>query len=98
VYSSVTVGGCAGKASRASHVEVHIRDAKRGDLVVELVAPNRSVRRLKVAKSSDGARGLDAVYTVNLGSFNRNGLWRLRISDRYRRGSAGYLDAWTLTL
>ncbi|MER7005838.1 S8 family serine peptidase [Dactylosporangium sp. NPDC000555] len=95
--TAVTVTGCAGKASRAARVEVHVVHPKRGDLVVELIAPNGSAKRLKAANRRDRAANLDAVYTVNLANRQRTGVWKLRVRDAYQ-GGAGYLDAWTITL
>ncbi|GAA0742881.1 S8 family peptidase [Dactylosporangium roseum] len=95
--SPVVVSGCPGKASRATRVEVHVVHPKRGDLVVELIAPNGSVKRLKGASKKDKAANLDAVYTVNMSSRQKNGAWKLRVRDSYK-GAAGRLDSWTLTV
>ncbi|GAA3255356.1 S8 family serine peptidase [Dactylosporangium siamense] len=97
VTTSVVVSGCAGKASSKARVEVHVVHAKRGDLVVELIAPNGSVKRLKAASTKDKAKNLDAAYTVNLSSRLKNGTWKLRVRDSYK-GNTGYLDSWTLTV
>ncbi|WP_238010321.1 S8 family serine peptidase [Dactylosporangium sp. AC04546] len=95
--SAVAVTGCAGRAARATRVEVHVVTAKRGDLVVELIAPGGSVKRLKAANKRDKAANLNAVYTVNMSSKNKNGTWKLRVRDTVK-GGAGYLDSWTLTV
>ncbi|WP_432978857.1 S8 family serine peptidase [Dactylosporangium sp. CA-233914] len=97
VVSAVAVTACAGKASRAAKVEVHVAYPKRGDLTVELIAPNGSVKRLKSANKRDKAVNLNAVYTVNLSKYNRNGVWKIRVRDT-ARGGAGTLDSWTLTV
>ncbi|MGI5181200.1 S8 family serine peptidase [Dactylosporangium sp. CA-152071] len=97
VTTAVVVSGCAGKASAKARVEVHVVHAKRGDLVVELIAPNGSVKRLKAANSKDKAKNLDAAYTVNLSSRLKNGTWKLRVRDSYK-GNTGYLNSWTLTV
>ncbi|MDG6108047.1 S8 family peptidase [Dactylosporangium aurantiacum] len=97
VTTAVVVSGCAGRASAKARVEVHVVHAKKGDLVVELIAPNGSVKRLKAASSKDRARNLNATYTVNLGSRPKNGTWKLRVRDSYK-GNVGYLDSWTLTV
>ncbi|GGM27572.1 S8 family serine peptidase [Dactylosporangium sucinum] len=95
--SVVAVTGCAGKASRATRVEVHVVHPKRGDLVVELVGPGGTVKRLKAANKRDKAANLNAVYTVNVSTKNKNGTWKLRVRDTVK-GGAGYLDSWTLTV
>ncbi|MEV4515124.1 S8 family serine peptidase [Dactylosporangium sp. NPDC049525] len=97
VTTAVVVSGCAGKASSKARVEVHVVHAKKGDLVVELIAPNGSVKRLKAASSKDKAKNLNAAYTVNLSSRLKNGTWKLRVRDSYK-GNTGYLDSWTLTV
>ena len=97
VTTAVTVSGCAGKASSKARVEVHVVHAKKGDLVVELIAPNGSVKRLKAASTKDKAKNLDAAYTVNLSNRMKNGTWRLRVRDSYK-GNTGHLDSWTLTV
>jgi subtilisin-like proprotein convertase family protein len=91
------VGGCSGRTSRDTLVEVHIRGGRRGDYTIDLIAPNGRTQRLKNSSSRDNAGGLDAVYHANMSSANRNGRWRLRIRDLTRRNS-GVLDSWTLTL
>jgi subtilisin family serine protease len=95
--STVWIGGCSGRASAATRVEVHIAHQRRGDLVVELVAPNGSVKRLKAANKRDAGRNVDAVYVVNMASKNRNGAWKLRVRDSYK-GNTGYIDSWTITV
>jgi hypothetical protein len=95
--SAVAVTACAGKASRAAKVEVHVAYPKRGDLTVELIAPNGSVKKLKSADKRDKAANINAVYTVNLGKYNRNGVWKLRVRDT-AKGGAGVLSSWVLTV
>ena len=91
VYGTIAVGGCAGRASRSTRVEAHIRGGRRGDYAVYLIAPNGRTQRLKNSSPRD------AVYWTNMSPVNRSGRWRLRITDQYRR-NVGVLDSWTLTL
>jgi subtilisin family serine protease len=95
--SAVTVAGCGGKASRSTAVVVHIVHAHRGDLQIDLIAPNGSAKRLKSASKRDGGRNVDVRYVVNESSRNKNGTWRLRVKDTIK-GSTGYIDSWTLTV
>jgi subtilisin-like proprotein convertase family protein len=95
--SSRTVTGCAGKASSASSVVVHVKDRYRGSLVVTLIAPNGAKHVLKRAKKSDHAANLAATYKVNLAKATRNGKWTLRVRDTYGR-NAGRLTSWRLRL
>jgi subtilisin family serine protease len=96
VNSSVWIANCGGRASRAGTVEVHIRGGKRGDYAIDLIGPGNRTFPLKRANAGDNARGLDALYRVNLARANRDGGWRLRVRDT-RRGNTGTLDSWTLT-
>jgi subtilisin family serine protease len=95
--SAVTVSGCAGKAARSTQVVVHIVHPHRGDLQVDLIAPNGSVTRLKSANKRDAGRNVDIRYIVNESARTRNGTWRLRVKDTISR-NAGYVDSWTLTV
>jgi serine protease len=69
----------------------------RGDLALDLVAPDATVTKLKAAAATDHARNLDATYDVNVSSKLRNGVWKLRVRDAVK-GNAGVLVSWTLTL
>jgi subtilisin family serine protease len=95
VTSSITVSGCAGAASASSTVAVDIRHTYRGDLVIDLIAPDGSSYRLKNSSTSDSADNVIATYTVNLSSEQANGTWRLSVRDTYR-ADTGYINSWTL--
>jgi len=95
--STVSVAGCPGRASRSTRIEVHIVHAKRGDLAIELIAPNGSIKRLKSANKRDRGANVHAVYWANMSARNRNGVWKLRVRDSYK-GNTGYIDSWTLTV
>ena len=69
----------------------------RGDLVIDLVAPDGSSYRLKNSSILDGADNVVTTYTVNLSSEQANGTWRLQVRDVYR-SDTGYINSWTLTL
>jgi subtilisin-like proprotein convertase family protein len=97
VTSSITIGGCARSASAASTVAVDITHTWRGDLVVDLLAPDGTAYRLKNSSSSDSADNVRTTYTANLSSEAANGAWRLQARDVYRQDT-GYLNSWTLTV
>ncbi|MGH3734268.1 MAG: S8 family serine peptidase [Micromonosporaceae bacterium] len=97
VSSSITIGSCNRAASSSSKVEVHIEHTWRGDLIVDLVAPDGSAYRLKSNNYWDSADDVHATYTVNLSSEAANGTWRLRVRDVYSYDT-GYIDSWTLTV
>ncbi|MGC4764951.1 S8 family peptidase [Micromonospora sp. DT46] len=97
VSSSIVIAGCARNASAASTVAVNIAHTYRGDVVIDLVAPDGSTYRLKNSSIFDGADNINATYTANLSSEAANGTWQLRVRDVYS-GDTGYLNTWTLTL
>ncbi|HCT77737.1 MAG TPA: serine protease [Micromonosporaceae bacterium] len=97
VSSSITISGCPGNAKATSTVEVHILHLNRGDVTIDLIAPDGSVYRLK-RRSNDTGDNIDTTYTVNLSSEVANGAWILRVRDRRANGIAGTLDSWTLSV
>ena len=97
VTSSITISGCNRNASSASTVAVNIVHTYRGDLVIDLLAPDGTSYRLKNSSIFDSAPNVNATYTVNLSSKAANGTWRLQVRDVYA-GDTGYINTWTLTL
>ncbi|QIQ03253.1 M28 family peptidase [Streptomyces liangshanensis] len=96
VTSPLTVSGRTGNAPTALKVGVDIKHTWRGDLVVDLVAPDGTAYRLKASSSSDSADNVIATYTVNASSEAANGVWRLRVQD-IASSDTGYIDSWKLT-
>ncbi|WP_408991933.1 M28 family metallopeptidase [Streptomyces sp. 1268] len=96
VTSSVAVTGRTGNAPAALQVGVDIKHTYRGDLVVDLIAPDGSAYRLKNSSSGDSADNVVATYTVNASGEVANGSWKLRVQDVYR-SDTGYIDSWKLT-
>ncbi|SMC57130.1 S8 family peptidase [Lentzea albidocapillata] len=96
VTSTVAFTGCTGTASASSKVEVHIKHTYKGDLVVDLVAPDGSVYNLH-NRAGGSADNIDQIYTVNLSSETRNGTWTLRVRDA-ATADVGTIDTWTLTI
>ncbi|WP_414637929.1 proprotein convertase P-domain-containing protein [Actinophytocola sp.] len=76
---------------------MHITHTYRGDLVIDLVAPDGSSYRLKNSSGSDSADNVNATYTVNAGSEAANGTWKLKVQDVFS-GDVGTLDSWKLTV
>ena len=74
-----------------------IKHTYRGDLKVDLVAPDGTVYALKAASSSDSADNVSTTYTKDLSSEAANGTWGLRVQDLYS-ADTGNIDTWTLTL
>ncbi|MFE0241928.1 M28 family metallopeptidase [Streptomyces sp. NPDC058991] len=96
VNSSITVSGRTGNAPATLKVGVDIKHTWRGDLVVDLVAPDGTAYRLKNSSGSDSADNVIATYTVNASSEPANGTWNLRVQD-VARYDTGYIDSWRLT-
>ncbi|MET0495345.1 MAG: proprotein convertase P-domain-containing protein, partial [Actinoplanes sp.] len=96
VTSTITLS-CARNASSSSTVAVNIVHTYRGDLVVDLVAPDGSSYRLKNSSSSDSADNVNTTYTANLSSEAGTGDWKLSVRDVYSEDT-GYINTWTLTI
>ncbi|WP_069173425.1 M28 family metallopeptidase [Streptomyces griseus] len=96
VTSSVSVTGRTGNAPSALKVGVDIKHTYRGDLVVDLLAPDGSAYRLKNSSGSDSADNVITTYTVDASTETANGTWRLRVQDIAAQDT-GYIDSWQLT-
>ncbi|MBT2506424.1 M28 family peptidase [Streptomyces sp. ISL-98] len=96
VTSSVTISGRTGNAPAALKVGVDIKHTWRGDLVVDLVAPDGTAYRLKNSSSNDSADNVIATYTVDASSEAANGVWKLKVQDIAAQDT-GYIDSWKLT-
>ncbi|MER5965264.1 S8 family serine peptidase [Streptomyces sp. NPDC002057] len=96
VSSSIAVTGRAGNAPAALKVGVDIKHTWRGDLVIDLVAPDGTVRNLKASSSSDSADNVVTTYTVDASSEVANGTWKLQVRD-VASGDTGYINTWSLT-
>jgi len=95
VQTAITVTGCTGKASATSKITVHIKHTDRGDLRIDLIAPDGTDYKMKSSTSGDNVANLDTTYTVNLSTEDRNGTWKLRAKDVFA-GDTGTLTSWTL--
>ncbi|MFD5036700.1 M28 family metallopeptidase [Streptomyces sp. NPDC058378] len=96
VTSPVSVTGRTGNAPSALKVAVDIKHTYRGDLVVDLLAPDGTAYRLKNSSGSDSADNVIATYTVNASSETANGTWKLQVRDVAAQDT-GYIDSWGLT-
>jgi hypothetical protein len=97
VTSTITISGCARNASATSTVAVTIVHTYRGDLVVDLIAPDGTAYRLKNSSTTDSADNVATTYTANLSAETANGAWKLQARDTYR-ADTGYINTWTLTV
>ncbi|RDI19175.1 S8 family peptidase [Lentzea flaviverrucosa] len=95
VTSPITVSGVTGNAPATLKVDVNIVHTYRGDLVVDLVAPDGTAYRLK-SSNSDSADNLVATYTVNASGEVANGTWKLQVKDVAAQ-DVGHINSWKLT-
>ncbi|MDT9689745.1 M4 family metallopeptidase [Streptomyces sp. P9(2023)] len=95
VTSTVNVTGVTGNAPATLKVDVNIVHTYRGDLVVDLVAPDGSVYNLH-NRSGGSADNLVQTYTVNASSEVANGAWKLRVQDTAAIDT-GYINSFKLT-
>ncbi|MTE20485.1 M28 family peptidase [Streptomyces sp. TRM43335] len=93
--SPITVTGVPGNAPADLKVGVDIRHTYRGDLVIDLVAPDGSAYRLKDS-GWDSGDDVITTYTVDASSEPADGTWKLRVQDVHRYDS-GHIGAWSLT-
>ncbi|MFJ4870882.1 M28 family metallopeptidase [Streptomyces sp. NPDC088757] len=95
VTSTVNVTGVTGNAPSNLAVGVDIVHTYRGDLVVDLVAPDGSVYSLS-NRSGGSADNIVQTFTVNASSEVANGAWKLRVQDK-ASADTGYINAFKLT-
>jgi hypothetical protein len=96
VNSAVTISGCNRNASATASIAVNIVHTYKGDLVVDLIAPDGSVYNLhnRTGSSTDN---IITTFTKNLSTEAANGTWTLRVRDA-ATADTGYINTWTLTL
>jgi carboxypeptidase T len=94
VESPITVSGRTGNAPSTLKVNVAIKHTYRGDLQIDVLAPDGTAYRVKNA-GWDSADDVNATYTVDASSETANGTWKLRVADVYS-GDTGYIDSWSL--
>ena len=95
ITSTINVAGRTGNAPTTSKVSVNITHTYRGDLKIDLIAPDASVYALKASSSSDSVDNVVATYTVDLSTEALNGAWKLRVQD-VASGDTGTLNSWNI--
>ena len=95
VSSSIAVSGRTGNAPSNASVSVNIIHPYKGDLKVDLIAPDGSVYNIhnRTGSSGDNVTG---TYTLNLSSEALNGTWKLRAVDA-AAADTGRIDTWSIT-
>ncbi|MDQ3403630.1 MAG: S8 family peptidase [Actinomycetota bacterium] len=97
VTSGITFTGCGGAGSATAQVDVDIKHTYRGDLVIDLIAPDGTAYQLKNSSASDAADNVIATYSANVSAEARDGTWKLSVRDVFR-GDTGKIDGWSLTV
>jgi hypothetical protein len=95
VESPLIVAGRTGDAPSDLEVTVDIVHTYRGDLVIDLVAPDGTPYRLKNF-SGDSGNDIHTTYTVDASAEPADGTWKLRVQDVYA-ADVGTIDSWKLT-
>ena len=95
VESPINVSGRAGNAPAATPVMVDISHTWRGDLKVELIAPDGSAYLLSNYEGGS-ADDIKQTFEVDLSNEALNGTWKLRVNDR-TGGDTGRLHGWSIT-
>ena len=95
VSSPITVSGRTGNGSATTPVAVNIVHTYKGDLKVDLVAPDGSVYVLH-NRAGGSADNIVQTFTVNLSSEALNGTWNLRVNDNAAQ-DVGYINSWSVT-
>ncbi len=95
VDSPITVSGRTGYASATSSIAVNIVHTYKGDLKVDLVAPDGTLYNIhnRTGSSTDNVIG---TFSRNLSSELLNGTWKLRVNDN-AGGDVGYINSWSIT-
>ncbi|RDZ27550.1 hypothetical protein DX914_11285 [Lysobacter silvisoli] len=97
VSSSIAVAGRSGNAPADAKVSVSIVHPYRGDLKVDLIAPDGSVYALFTGVGNDSGDNVTfSNQAVNLSSEALNGSWKLRAVDRAAQ-DVGRIDSWSIT-
>ncbi|WP_211371771.1 proprotein convertase P-domain-containing protein [Marilutibacter maris] len=95
VESPIAVSGRSGNAPSNASVDVDIRHTYKGDLRVDVVAPDGSVYNLH-NRSGGSTDNVIGTYTLDLSSEPLNGTWKLRVNDNANQDT-GYINSWSVT-
>ncbi|KOG31682.1 hypothetical protein ADK34_09990 [Streptomyces viridochromogenes] len=96
--SPVVVGSArTGNAPQATRVYVDIHHSWRGDLQLDLIAPDGRVYPLRAAAAKDSGDTIHENYVVDARASLPKGTWKLRAKDT-AQGNSGSISGWMLTL
>ena len=95
VDSPINVSGRAGNGPASASISVNIVHTYKGDLKVDLVAPDGTLYNLH-NRSGGSADNVVGTFSRNLTSEVLNGTWKLRVNDN-ASGDVGYINSWNVT-
>ena len=95
VDSPITVSGRSGNAPANASISVTILHTYKGDLKVDLVAPDGTLYNLH-NRSGGSADNVIGTFVRDLSSEPLNGTWKLRVNDN-AAGDVGKIDTWSVT-
>ena len=95
VNSPIAVSGRSGNAPSNASVTVNILHTYKGDLKVDLVAPDGTLYNIhnRTGTSTDNVIG---TFSKDLSSEALNGTWNLRVNDNASQDT-GRIDSWSIT-
>ncbi|HEY5803213.1 MAG TPA: S8 family serine peptidase [Lysobacter sp.] len=96
VDSPITVSGRSGNAPGNAEVTVDIVHPYKGELVVDLVAPDGTLYNIH-DRSGAKLGSLNKTVTLDLSGEPVAGTWKLRVNDSGYFGD-GYINGWSITL
>jgi leucyl aminopeptidase len=96
VDSPITVSGRSGNAPSTASISVNIVHTYKGDLKVDLVAPDGTLYNIH-NRTGSGTDNVITTVTKNLSSEVLNGTWKLRVNDN-AGGDTGYINSWSITM
>ncbi|MCA6094203.1 M4 family metallopeptidase [Streptomyces sp. SCA3-4] len=86
----------SGNGSSALKVDVDITHTYRGDLKIDLVAPDGKTWNLKTSDAWDSAEDVKETYTVDASGVSATGTWKLQVQDVYANDD-GTVNGWKLS-
>jgi len=95
VNSPIAVSGRSGNGAASTPVAVNIVHTYKGDLKVDMVAPDGSVYVLH-NRAGGSADNIVQTFNVNLSTEALNGTWNLRVNDN-ANADTGYINSWSIT-
>ncbi|MFI6290415.1 proprotein convertase P-domain-containing protein [Nonomuraea sp. NPDC050790] len=94
--SAVEVTGQPGNAPAALRVKAQVTHPYRGDLAVEVVAPDNRIFPVKAPHTKQDGTDLALDTIVDASAVVADGTWRLRVKDTLAQDN-GVLTGWSLT-